>query len=173
MKSRIVTVTLAVAMAFWMNSAAYSQTQTEAEPPVSLLPAQGVDDLDTSLQSELPLKGLPLEPAAAEAFSSIAAPADLSRVTRDGEWLYALRGSVTAAPWIKIALGSSGAFVLGVLVWTTFASRKRSRRAYRRILRTSGGSRPERLEEVVASVQLTQSRSRRRQPLRTGEEWPR
>lgn len=174
MKSRIVAATLAVAMGLWLHSAAYSQT--EGEPPVSIAPQQSFDDFDASPQSGLPLGGLEVEPATGASGGSIPQSAELTTGTRDGEWLYALRRSVNAASWKKIALGSSGAFVVGALVWAAFVFRRRARRAYRRMLRTEGGSRPERLEELVASVQLIQSRSPGRHTLRNGmagEEWPR
>jgi hypothetical protein len=75
MKSRIVTVTLAVAMGLWLNRAAHSQT--EVEPPISILPEQGFDDLDSALQSELPLQGVPVEPVAVESLTGTQLPPDL------------------------------------------------------------------------------------------------
>ena len=159
MTSRVVTVTLAVAMGLLLNNPAHSQTEAE-QPPISILPEEGLGE-DGALQGELPLQGVPVEPATDELLNSIPPPPDLSRVKRDAEWLYSLRRRLMLAPWSKIALGSSGLFVLGAMGWAGLAYRKRARRAYRRKLRVSGGSRPERLEEVVASVQQVPSRSTR------------
>lgn len=151
MKSRIVTVTLAVAMGLWAH-AAWSQTEPAAADP--LAPGSAFDD---PLPSGLPLGELG---SAVERSSAPEPPPDLSRVERDGEWIYAVRRGVSRMPWGRVALvlGALCAFLAaGWAIASTF--RKRRRRAYRRLPRSAGGPRLQGLEEVVASVQLTARRA--------------
>lgn len=167
MKSRIVTVTLAVAMGLWAQAAL---SQTEAPPPDPAAPVPAFDD---SLPSGLPLGdlGRAIEPSPARQ----PAP-DLSRVERDSDWLYAARRRVSRMPWSWFALGFGALCALLLAGWAIASGfRKRARRAYRRLPRSAGGSRLRGLEEVVASVQLGHSKRPGGEPVHdplTGREWP-
>ena len=99
MKSRIVTVTLAVALGL-CGTAALSQTEALTQDP--LAPFPGFDD---PLQTGLPLGEL--GPVVEESIGIEPDP-DLSRVERDGEWLYAIRRTASSSPWTKIAVGLCG-----------------------------------------------------------------
>jgi len=169
MWSRLVTVTLAVAMGLLVGNVALSQT--EAPPPDPAAPGPVFDD---PLQSGLPLGEL--GPGVERSTAREPVP-DLSRVARDGEWMYALRRRVRRVPLIQMALGLGALGAVFVSGWVVVsASRRRARRGYRRLPRSAGGSRLRGLEEVVASVQLRHSKNPSGPPLQepvTGPEWPR
>lgn len=162
MTSRIVTVTLAVAMGLLVNGVALSQSEAPPPDPLVLIPTF----------DELPQSGLPLGELSPEMQESIARlpPPDLSHVEPNSGRIHAIRRWVSRAPRSGIALAFGVLCAALAAGWALgAASRGRAWRAYRRQPRSAGGSRLRGLEEVVASVQFAHSRSPGGPP---GPEWP-
>jgi hypothetical protein len=151
MKARIVAATLTVALGFWCGAIAVAQAPQE---DILEFAAPG-QELDHTLESELPLQGLltdsPLRESSIAAEVASPTPAAVPR----NDWIYTLRQRVSRTPRRQIALASFALGALSVAFWVTVSRvyRRRMRPSYRTAVRTSGGSRQRRLEEVVASVQ--------------------
>jgi hypothetical protein len=152
MKSRIVTVSLAVAIGLWSSVAVFAQAEGASSP--ATLPEQVLDE---SVRSELPLQGV-LDDVPISGPIAGAPQPDLANVERDGEWLYAVRHQLRVTPWRRIAGAAAIVLALISLALAASFSREKKWRAYRKASGSSGGSRSRRLEEVVASVQFERSK---------------